>query len=78
MLRSDDPIVDTSRKISTTGVVRGTTNIDVRRCGSASVSVIAITIRMSAIEPFEANHLRPSDVPLVTVEHGPRLKQGGI
>ena len=35
-------------------------NIDARCAGRASGSVTAITIRKSAIEPFEENHLSPS------------------
>ncbi len=34
-------------------------NIDARWCGRASGSVTAITIRKSAIEPFDENHLWP-------------------
>ncbi len=43
----------------TPGVSASTTNIDARWCGRASGSVTAITIRKSAIEPFEENHLWP-------------------
>ena len=44
----------------TPGVSTGTMNIEARRCGVASGSVTAMTIRKSAIEPFEVNHLCPS------------------
>ena len=50
----------TSRITLTPGVSASTTNIDARWCGRASGSVTAITIRKSAIEPFEENHLWPS------------------
>ena len=41
------------------GVSAGTMNIVARWWGRASGSVTAITIRKSAIEPFEVNHLCP-------------------
>ena len=41
------------------GRVVGTMNIDARSCGAASGSVTAMTIRKSAIDPFEVNHLWP-------------------
>jgi hypothetical protein len=44
----------------TPGASTGTTNIEARRCGGASGSVTAITIRKSAIEPLDVNHLCPS------------------
>ena len=43
----------------TPGVSAGTMNIEARSCGAASGSVTAITIRKSAIDPFEVNHLCP-------------------
>ena len=46
--------------MSTPGVSTGTMNIEARCEGRASGSVTAITIRKSAIEPLEVNHLRPS------------------
>ena len=49
----------TSRTMFTPGVSTGTMNIEARSCGAASGSVTAITIRKSAIEPFEVNHLWP-------------------
>ena len=52
-------MVGTSRRISTPGVSAGTTNIEARCDGRAPGSVTAITIRKSAIDPFEENHLRP-------------------
>ena len=52
-------IVATSRRMFTPGVSIGTMNIVARWCGRASGSVTAITIRKSAIEAFEENHLWP-------------------
>ena len=49
----------TSRTILTPGVSASTTSIEARWCGRASGSVTAITIRKSAIEPLEENHLWP-------------------
>ena len=43
----------------TPGVSTSTMNIEARWCGRASGSVTAITIRKSAIDAFEENHLRP-------------------
>ena len=43
----------------TPGASTGTMNIEARRCGGASGSVTAMTIRKSAIEPLEVNHLWP-------------------
>jgi hypothetical protein len=43
----------------TPGVSAPTISIEARWCGRASGSVTAITIRKSAIDPLEVNHLRP-------------------
>ena len=43
----------------TPGVSVSTTNIEARLCGRASGSVTAMTMRKSAIEPLEVNHLWP-------------------
>jgi hypothetical protein len=52
-------IVATSRRISTPGVPVSTRNMEARWCGRASGSVTAMTIRKSAMEAFEENHLWP-------------------
>jgi precorrin-6B methylase 2 len=49
----------TSRTMLTPGASTGTMNIEARLCGAASGSVTAITMRKSAIEPFDVNHLCP-------------------
>ncbi len=41
------------------GVSDGTMNIDMRRCGAASGSVTAITIRKSAQRALDENHFSP-------------------
>jgi hypothetical protein len=51
--------VATSRTISTPGVSTSTTNIEARWYLRASGSVTAMTMRKSAIEPLEENHLWP-------------------
>ena len=48
-----------SRRICTPGVPTGTISIDARWYFCASGSVTAITIRKSATDAFEENHLRP-------------------
>ena len=53
-------------------------NIDARWEGRASGLVTAITIRKSAIEPLEENHLRPSITQSVAVAHGARAQLRGV
>ena len=67
--RTGCSIVATSRTIVTPGVSAGTMNIDARWYLCASGSVTAITIRKSAIEALEENHLWPLMTQLVAVEH---------
>ena len=56
MLHRRDVAQDPARP----GVSAGTMNIEARWCGGASGSVTAMTIRKSATEPLEENHLWPS------------------
>ena len=56
---SGAPSSATSRTMFTPGVSAGTMIIDARWCGRASGSVTAMTIRKSAIDPFDENHLWP-------------------
>ena len=53
------PMVSMSRRTSTPGVFAGTTNMVARFLAGASGSVTAMTMRKSATEPFEVNHLCP-------------------
>ena len=59
LLPSGCSIVGTSRRMFTPGVSAGTMIIDARWWGRASGSVTAMTIRKSAIDALEENHLRP-------------------
>src|SRR2546423_15705300 len=52
-------MVGTLRSRCSPGVSVGTRNMDARSYGGASGSVTAITIRTSAIMPFDVNHLCP-------------------
>ena len=52
-------MVETSRTMSTPGVVTGTMIIDEPEYGCTSGLVTAITIRKSATDPLEVNHLCP-------------------
>ena len=52
-------MVGTSRRMFTPGVSTGTMNIEARRWRCASGSVTAITIRKSARDALELNHLWP-------------------
>jgi hypothetical protein len=54
---SGSPMVGTSRRMSTPGVLVGTMIIEKRRCGSLSGFVRHITMRKSEIEAFDENHL---------------------
>ena len=59
----------------TPGVSAGTMNIDARWCGRASGSVTAMTMRKSAIEAFEENHLWPSMTHSSPSQDGARRQQ---
>src|ERR1700722_15740991 len=52
-------MVDTSRTMSTPGVSTGTMIIDEPEYGCTSGLVTAITIRKSATDPLDVNHLCP-------------------